>query len=126
MTAPAPLLTIGDLILAATLAHISGNEDLAAKLRAAAEGAAEDAAGDDPEGRQAIIVSRAQLRRTLRDEGLTTTGTGRGDQVFDRLAGIDRLGWMAEPAATQPDDRDPYPTFPYPSSNHLGSPRGAR
>jgi len=33
-----------------------------------------------------ITVDRATFRRVLRDEALTVTGTGRGDEVFDELA----------------------------------------
>jgi hypothetical protein len=34
---------------------------------------------------ETVTVTRAQLRRVLRDMGLTVTGTGAGDQVFDAL-----------------------------------------
>ena len=46
-------------------------------------GHAPDVASPDAE---TVTVSRALFRRVLRDEGLTTTGSGRGDQVFDALA----------------------------------------
>lgn len=51
----------------------------------------DDLSKPDPADSQQVIITRVQLRRVLRDMGLTVTGTGVGDQVFDALRAGDGL-----------------------------------